>query len=158
MNNLFSDELVSRLLAAVWEVFPTYPFQSQNDEARWLMRWESRNGRQPENSSSTAFANAPAPVSALIRDGFRVRKAVFDLPQDCTYLKAEAKRALTICNLFVNHQLGISQIARVLDENIGRIVQVLIRYGLIQDRRVKDARWPLDLEKRKSSPKVTGRE
>jgi hypothetical protein len=122
------------------------------------MRWESRNGRQPENSSSTAFANAPAPVSALIRDGFRVRKAVFDLPQDCTYLKAEAKRALTICNLFVNHQLGMSQIARVLDENIGRIVQVLIRYGLIQDRRVKDSRWPLDLEKRKSSPRITGRE
>src|SRR5262245_11051196 len=102
------------------------------------MRWDSRNGRQPENSSSSALPNVPAPISALIRDGFRVKKAVFDLPQDSMYLKAEAKRALTICNLFTNHQLGISQIARVLDEDIGRTVQVLIRCGIIQDRRVKD--------------------
>jgi hypothetical protein len=122
------------------------------------MRWDSRNGRQPENSPSTVFANALSTVSSVIRDGFRVRRAVFDLPQDSMYLKAEAKRALTICNLFVNHQLGISQIARLLDESIGRIVQALIHQGIILDRRVKDIRWPLDLEKRKGSSRIPGRE
>src|SRR5262245_25280809 len=122
------------------------------------MRWDSRNGRQPENPSAAAFSNALSPVSGVIRDGFRVRRAAFDLPQDSMYLKAEAKRALTICNLFVNHQLGISQIARVLDEDVGKIVEVLIRWGIIQDRRVKDARWPLDLEKRKNGSRTPSRE
>ena len=122
------------------------------------MRWDSRNGRQPENPSATALAKTPSPVSGAIRDGFRVKRAGFDLPQDSMYLKAEAKRALTICNLFANHQLGISQIARVLDEDIGRIVQVLIRYGIIQDRRVKNISWPLGLEKRKNVSRTPGRE
>ena len=44
------------------------------------MRWDSRNGRQPGNPSLTALTNARRHVSGVIRDGFQVKRAAFDLP------------------------------------------------------------------------------
>ena len=91
------------------------------------------------------------------RDGFHVRQQEFPLPEDPWALDPQTKRAVTICNLFVNHRYGISDIARVLDEDQRNIVLVLIKQGIIRDRRRGQTRPPDGIERRKPlvSPKVT---
>jgi hypothetical protein len=66
--------------------------------------------------------------------------AHFDLPNDTTALDPTTKRAMTICNLFVNHQLSIVNIKQLLDEDLERIVRVLIENGILQDRRQTSGR------------------
>jgi hypothetical protein len=56
------------------------------------------------------------PQTLNVRDGFRVLKTAFVVPQEVSQLDSQAKRRTTICNLFINHRLSISDIARVLDE------------------------------------------
>jgi len=73
----------------------------------------------------------------LLRDGFRVLKTVFDIPKDIGELDKQAKRRATICNLFVNHMLAISEIVRVLDESHGHTIRVLIEQRVIQERRLR---------------------
>lgn len=70
-----------------------------------------------------------------VREGFRVLKATFIVLQDLNRLDSQAKRKTTICNLFVNHRLALSDIARVLDESRNRAIEVLIEKGIIEDRR-----------------------
>jgi pilus assembly protein Flp/PilA len=60
------------------------------------------------------------------RDGFQVRRDQFNLPSDSTNLDPKTKRAVTICNLFINHRLTVSDIARVLDEKHGAVISALI--------------------------------
>ena len=67
------------------------------------------------------------------REGFQVTKKVFvDSPNA---LDRSTKRQITICNLFANHQLAISDIVRLLDETYGHVVNVLIKHGYIHERR-----------------------
>ena len=82
------------------------------------------------------------------RDGFQVRKDEFTLPGDTWELDPQSKRAVTICNLFVNHQYGISDIVRVLDENHSNVVLELLKKGLIRDRRMRKAAPPQGAERR----------
>lgn len=91
------------------------------------------------------------------RDGFQVRKDEFPLPEDTSKLDLQTKRAVTICNLFVNHHYGISDVARVLDENSRNVVLALLKKGIIGDRRVQQTRPPEGVEHRKPvvSPNVT---
>jgi hypothetical protein len=91
------------------------------------------------------------------RDGFQVRKDTFPLPEETWNLDPQAKRAVTICNLFVNHQYGISDVVRVLDENSRNVVLVLLKQGIIKDRRAQQTLPPEGIEQRKPviSPKVT---
>ncbi|MEW5977856.1 MAG: hypothetical protein AB1898_18845 [Acidobacteriota bacterium] len=84
-----------------------------------------------------------------IREGFQVKQSSFAMPQDSTRLKPEVKRALTICNLFCNHQLDIADIARVLDESVSRVIQVLIQQGLIHDRRKGAQPPPVGFDRRR---------
>lgn len=72
----------------------------------------------------------------IVRDGFRVVKTTFKVPRDITPLNPQAKREVTICNLFVNHQLAISDVVRVLDETYSHAIGVLINRGIIEDRRI----------------------
>ena len=76
------------------------------------------------------------PQSPNVRDGFRVLKRAFIVPQELGQLDSQAKRKTTICNLFVNHRLAISDIARVLDESHSRAIEILIEQGIIEDRRI----------------------
>ena len=83
------------------------------------------------------------------RDGFQVRQNRFNLPSNSTNLDPKAKRAVTICNLFVNHRLTISDIARVLDDEYGAVISVLIKRGLIKERRQHRGQPPQEIERRK---------
>jgi len=77
-----------------------------------------------------------------LRDGFETTQKLFSAPTDTSHLDAVSKRRVTICNLFFNHSLPIKDIARVLDESIGKVVQTLIEEGLIVERRTVRARPP----------------
>jgi hypothetical protein len=82
------------------------------------------------------------------RDGFQVREGQFTLPTDTSNLDPQTKRAVTICNLFVNHQYGISDVVRVLDENRRNVIHVLLAQGIIRDRRVRQTAPPEGSEQR----------
>ena len=62
-------------------------------------------------------------------------KTTFTVPENIGQLDPQSKRKATTCNLFVNHQLAIADVVRVLDESYSRTIGVLIEQGVIQDRR-----------------------
>ncbi|HKZ39781.1 MAG TPA: hypothetical protein VJ044_02400 [Candidatus Hodarchaeales archaeon] len=82
------------------------------------------------------------------REGFHVREGEFPYPADTSNLDPQSKRAVTICNLFVNHQYGISDVVRVLDEDRRNVVLVLLKKGIIRDRRVRELTPPEGIERR----------
>lgn len=67
------------------------------------------------------------------RDGFQLTNKVFTHPAGV--IDQATKRHVTICNLFANHELSISDITRVLDETHAQVVKVLIEQGYVQERR-----------------------
>ena len=71
----------------------------------------------------------------LERSGFRLTRKVFPNPQNAASLDPVTKRRITICNLFVNHRLPITDIVRVVDEDYKHIVGVLIDQGFVHERR-----------------------
>lgn len=83
------------------------------------------------------------------RDGFHVRESEFTLPPDSSNLDHQTKRAVTICNLFVNHAYTISDIACVLDEDRNSVVLALLERGIIRERRTKQVAPPDGTERRK---------
>ena len=85
------------------------------------------------------------------RDGFHVREDEFTLPPDPSNLDHQTKRAVTICNLFVNHAYTISDIVRVLNEDRKRVVLTLIEQGIVRERRTKQTAPPDGTERRKSA-------
>ena len=89
------------------------------------------------------------------RDGFQLRRDHFILPTDASALDPKTKRAVTICNLFLNHQLGLREIVRLLDEDSGGVVLALLEQGIVYDRRSEARSAPDGNERRKSneSPK-----
>ena len=84
------------------------------------------------------------------RDGFHVREGNFILPADASNLDPQSKRAVTICNLFVNHQYGISDIVRLLDEDHTDVINALLNKGIIRERRVRERTRPEGSERRKT--------
>ena len=93
-------------------------------------------------------------VEPLFREGFQVRANIFVLPEETLALDARTKRELTICNLFVNHKLSMENIKYLLDEDVRRIVQVLIDHNILQDRRQKNFRPPRGGNRRTTPRKV----
>src|SRR5262245_58994068 len=89
-----------------------------------------------------------APPSPSFRDEFQLRENHFSLPERAAELEPKRKRAVTICNLFVNHHLSISSIARLLDEDWGRVVNALIESSIVYDRRRTPGRPPQGIERR----------
>ena len=87
----------------------------------------------------------PAP---FFRDDFQLKANNFSLPESTIELDPRTKRSLTVCNLFVNHRMSISNIERVLDEDTGKIVQALIERGILYDRREIAGRPPVGIERR----------
>ena len=87
--------------------------------------------------------------SSFFRDEFELKKNHFALPEHRSIdLEPRRKRALTICNLFVNHQMSISNIERLLDEDHGKVIQALIESGILYDRRQIAGRPPVGIERR----------
>jgi hypothetical protein len=95
------------------------------------------------------------PAVSQDRDGFHVREDEFTLPRDPCNLDHQTKRAVTICNLFVNHAYTISDIVRVLDEDRKNVVLALLEQGIIRERRTKQMAPPDGTERRKSAPGPT---
>ena len=91
------------------------------------------------------------------RDDFQDRESKFRLPEDTSNLDPQTKRAVTICNLFVNHHYGVSEIVRLLDENRRNVILTLLMNGIIRDRRRGQTKPPDGRERRKPlvTPKVT---
>ncbi|MFN8007499.1 MAG: hypothetical protein U0V70_10830 [Terriglobia bacterium] len=71
------------------------------------------------------------------RDGFVLTRKVYVPTQDTTLMDPVSKRKATICNLFAVHRMSMKDIARILDEDYVRIIQVIIESGLVFDRRKK---------------------
>ena len=69
------------------------------------------------------------------RDGFQLTSKAFVVPADTSRLDPALKRKTTICNLFANHRLSIREITRVLDETHGSVVETLLEFGLVHERR-----------------------
>ena len=86
--------------------------------------------------------------SSFFRDDFQLKENHFALPENSINLEPRKKRALTICNMFINHNMSIASIQRVLDEEHGRIVQALIENGILFDRRQIAGRPPVGVERR----------
>jgi hypothetical protein len=82
-------------------------------------------------------------------DGFPIRRK-FAVPPDTTGLDSKTKREVTICNLFINHKLTVPDIIRVLDEDYGHIVNVLLNSGIVGERRQKRHLPPDGIERRRS--------
>ena len=61
----------------------------------------------------------------------------FVMPEDASQLPPEDKRKLTICNLFANQRLPVSEIRRLLDEPYGSVIEALIQHKVVHDRRKK---------------------
>ncbi|MEW5978829.1 MAG: hypothetical protein AB1898_23785 [Acidobacteriota bacterium] len=83
------------------------------------------------------------------RDGFRLTNRPFQVPLDTSRLDPSTKRRVTICNLFVNHAQSMKDIARILDEHYGVVVQTLIEHGLVLERR-KNRSKEVPVDRRKS--------
>jgi len=79
--------------------------------------------------------NSMEPRERIVRDGFRLLKEAFSVPDEISTLDSLTKRKATICNLFINHRLAISDIVRLLDETNGRAISALIEQGVVEDRR-----------------------
>ena len=85
----------------------------------------------------------------LTREGFRLTRDRFTLPKDTSALDPRSKRAVTICNLFVNHNLGIRDIVRVLDEDHEKVILTLLEEGIILNRRDDNLKNTTGQERRK---------
>ena len=83
------------------------------------------------------------------RDGFLLTHKVFVPTQDTSMLDPVSKRKATICNLFATHHMTLKDIARILDEEYVRIIQVILESGLVYDRR-KNRQVLIPNERRKA--------
>ena len=76
----------------------------------------------------------------IFRDGFPVLGRKFAPPETIS-LDPKIKREVTICNLFINHELCVREIVRVLDEDYRHIVKALLNRGMVGERR-QDSQEP----------------
>jgi hypothetical protein len=83
------------------------------------------------------------------RDGFQLTREQFEVPKDVSSLDPQTKRALAICDLFLNQKVALDDIVRLLDEDNGTVVLALLEQGIIRDRRKKPRPAP-EKERRKS--------
>lgn len=82
------------------------------------------------------------------RDGFHILVEGFALPTDTWKLDPQTKRSVTVCNLFVNHEYCISDIAQALDESRKNVIRALLKQGIIRDRRVREITPAQGIERR----------
>src|SRR5262245_40656771 len=108
-------------------------------------------GRPSAGPSKNGSGNHE-PVTHGDREGFFILQGHFELPANSAFLDPRSKRALTICNLFVNHLLPVSQIAQLLEEDLSQVVQALVQAKIVRDRRTTTLTLPLEVERRKAQP------
>ena len=65
----------------------------------------------------------------------KLTKRPFVMPEDASQRPPEEKRRLTICNLFANQNLSVTEIRHLLDEPYSSVIEALIEHKLVHDRR-----------------------
>jgi hypothetical protein len=83
------------------------------------------------------------------RDGFRLIKDRFALPEDISGLDLESTHAIKICHLFLNEKLHLGDIVSLLHDDRGRVVHTLIEQGIIEERRKKRREESTEREQRR---------
>ena len=70
---------------------------------------------------------------------FELKETRYDMPPpenyDLYHLDPQAKRKMTVCNLFVNHNKTIAEIVELLEVTKKFVIDALIENNLIKDRR-----------------------
>jgi len=84
----------------------------------------------------------------FLRDNFQLKENNFALPENTVDLDPMTKRDLTICNLFLNHNLSISDVQQLLDDDCGHVVLTLISKGIVHDQPQIAGRPPVGIERR----------
>jgi hypothetical protein len=69
------------------------------------------------------------------KDTFRLTGKKFQVGWQTLHLDPQLKREVTICNLFTNHGLAVTDIMRILDENYENVIHSLINHKILLDRR-----------------------
>jgi hypothetical protein len=72
---------------------------------------------------------------SVSQEGFLVLRNSFFPLANAGELAPHLRIDIAICDLFVNHQLSIKQIAQTLDEPNKRVVYAVIKQGIVQERR-----------------------
>ena len=72
-----------------------------------------------------------------IRDGFRLSKDRFTLPENISGLDLKTMHANKICDLFLNEKLHLCDIVRFLRDDRGSVIHTLLEQGVIEERRKK---------------------
>jgi hypothetical protein len=88
-------------------------------------------------------------TKSATRDGFRLIKDHFALPQDISGLDRKSTHAIKICALFLNEKLHLDDIVRLLHDDRGSVVQTLLTEGVIEERRKKLREEPAEREPRR---------
>ena len=70
-----------------------------------------------------------------VKDSLKPTPKKFDLPENFYELEPAEKRRLGLCNLYVNHNYSVDEIARYYDMPRTDVVAVLIKEGFIEDQR-----------------------
>jgi hypothetical protein len=76
------------------------------------------------------------------RDGFRILKDRFALPKSISGLDLKSMHANRICDLFLNENLHLCDIARLVRDERGIVVLTLLEQGIIEERRKKPRKQP----------------
>ena len=84
----------------------------------------------------------------FLRENFQLQENNFALPENTVDLDPFTKKDLTICNLFLNHKLSISDIQQLLDDDCGHVVLTLISKGIVHNRRQIAGRPSVGIERR----------
>ena len=67
---------------------------------------------------------------------FRLTGKKFQVGWQTLHLNPQLKREATICNLFTNHGLPLTDIIRILDENYENVIRSLTKHQILLDRRL----------------------
>jgi len=70
-----------------------------------------------------------------VRDPLQRTAKSYALPENFTQLDPEGKARATVCNLFVNHEQPIEQVAQVYNMSRAQIISILLAEGIIEDKR-----------------------
>jgi hypothetical protein len=76
------------------------------------------------------------------RDGFRILKDRFALPKSISGLDLKSMHANRICDLFLNENLHLCDIVRLVRDERGSVVLTLLEQGIIEERRKKPRKQP----------------
>jgi hypothetical protein len=74
-------------------------------------------------------------MKPIRRDGFLILQNAFLIAPNADELAPHLKTNNAICDLFVNQELSIKEIAKTVRQPSKRVIYALIKQGIVQERR-----------------------